>query len=55
LFGFFFIAFIALEIWQGDSAMLPPRVFAQRSVLATVLFCFTTSGASFTFSYYIPM
>lgn len=55
LFGLFGIAFIAIEIWQGDKSMLPPRIFTQRSIAGAVLFCFCTSGASFLLLYYIPI
>ncbi|KAK9774991.1 putative Major facilitator superfamily (MFS) profile domain-containing protein [Seiridium cardinale] len=55
LFGVLGIAFIAVEIWQGDEALLPPRVFTQRSLLAAVFFCFCSSGSSFTFAYYVPI
>lgn len=55
LFGLFGIGFIAIEIWQGDKSMLPPRIFTQRSIAGAVLFCFCTSGASFLLLYYIPM
>jgi len=54
LFILFGIAFIAIEIWQGDRSMLPPRIFTQRSVAGAVLFCFCTSGSSFLLLYYIP-
>ncbi|KAG6366821.1 hypothetical protein INS49_001002 [Diaporthe citri] len=55
LFALLGIAFIGLELWQGDKSMLPARVFAQRSVAGAVLFCFCTSGASFLLLYYIPI
>ncbi|KAK6066687.1 major facilitator superfamily transporter [Seiridium cupressi] len=55
LFGVLGIAFIAVEIWQVDEALLPPRVFTQRSLLAAVFFCFCSSGSSFTFAYYVPI
>lgn len=55
LFGVLAVAFLLIEIWEGDDAMLPARVFAQRSTIFAVLFSFCTSGASFLLIYYIPM
>lgn len=48
------IAFIALEFWQGEKAMLPSRIFTQRSVSYASLYGFCSSGAIYVLTYYIP-
>lgn len=55
LFGVLVLAFIAVEWWVGDDAMVPKRVVKQRSVVASVLFAFTNGGSCYLFAYYIPM
>ncbi|MCJ1378981.1 hypothetical protein MMC17_002080 [Xylographa soralifera] len=55
LFGLLSLAFVGIEFMQGERAMLPPRVFCQRSIVFASLFSFCTSGASFALIYYVPV
>ncbi|KAI1811941.1 MFS general substrate transporter [Poronia punctata] len=55
LFVLLFAAFIGVQIWQDDRAMLPRRVLTQRSVIFASIFAFGTSGASFLLVYYVPI
>lgn len=55
LFGALGLAFVAIEIKQGSKAMLPARVFTQRSVLCATFFAFCTAGAAFVLTYYLPL
>lgn len=55
VFGVLGLAFIRIEIWQNTKAMLPPRVFTQRTVLCSSLFSFLTAGAIFVLTTYFPM
>lgn len=48
------VAFIALEFRQGEKAMLPSRIFTQRSVSYASLYGFCSSGAIYVLTYYIP-
>lgn len=48
------VAFIALEFWQGEQAMLPSRIFTQRSVSYASLYGFCSSGAIYVLTFYIP-
>jgi hypothetical protein len=55
LFAVLGVAFIAIEIRQNAKAMLPARVFAQRTVLCASFFSFATAGAIFVLTTYFPM
>jgi hypothetical protein len=57
LVGFVLIvlALIAIEIWQGERAMLTPRLLRQRTVLVPGLWGFFFAGAYFITLYYLPI
>ncbi|KAJ5979471.1 MFS toxin efflux pump [Penicillium viridicatum] len=55
LCGLLAIAFALTEIWQGPKALLPPRVFTQRTVSAASFYGFCTTGAIFVLTYYLPI
>ena len=55
LSGILGLAFIAIKIRQGSKAMLPSRIFIQRTVSCASFFAFTTAGAISVLSYYLPM
>ncbi|KAJ5197645.1 MFS toxin efflux pump [Penicillium cf. viridicatum] len=55
LCGGFAIAFALTEVWQGPKALLPPRVFTQRTVSAASFYGFCTTGAIFVLTYYLPI
>jgi MFS family permease len=49
------IAFIALELYLGDTGMVPPRLIKQRSVWVGAWFQFFFGGAYFLTLYYLPI
>jgi MFS family permease len=54
VFGVLGVAFIVIEFWQGEKAMLPSRIFTQRSISYASLYGFCTSGAIYVLTYYLP-
>jgi MFS family permease len=55
VFGVLIIAFVGIQIWRGEDATVPPRIFMQRSILAGVGFGICLGGAFFLFIYYLPI
>jgi hypothetical protein len=57
LVGFVLILFalIIVEIWQGERAMLTPRLMRQRVVWVNSVWGFFSAGAYFTTLYYLPI
>lgn len=55
LAGLLFIAFVGLQIRQGDKATVPPSVAKQRTIWACSIFCFFLFGSFLAFTYYIPI
>lgn len=55
LSGLLFAGFVALQIWQGDRATVPPSVAKQRTIWACSIFCFFLFGSFLAFTYYIPI
>lgn len=49
------IVFAAWQLFQGDRAMLPPRLLAVRAILVSALFTFFFSGSFFLTIYYLPI
>lgn len=49
------IALIAAEIWQGERAMLTPRLVRQRTVWVNGVWGFLITGAYFVTLYYLPI
>ncbi len=54
-FGLMVIALIIVEIWQGERAMLTPRLMRQRTVWVNSLWGFFFAGAYFITLYYLPI
>lgn len=48
------ISFVVIEFWQGEKAMLPSRIFTQRTVSYASLYGFCTSGAIYVLTFYLP-
>jgi MFS family permease len=48
------VTFIVIEFWQGEKAMLPSRIFTQRSISYASLYGFCSSGAIYVLTYYLP-
>lgn len=55
VFGVLIIAFVGIQIWKGEDATVPPRIFRQRSILAGTWFGICLGGAFFLFIYYLPI
>lgn len=55
LFGLLLIAFIALQLWGGENATIPPRVLKQRSVLSGAFYMFCVGAHFFVLVYYLPI
>lgn len=53
--GVLFNMFIGTEIWQGEGAIVPPRIFKQKNILAGVFFSFCLGASLMTTVYYLPI
>lgn len=47
--------FIAWQVYSGDAALLPPKVFTQRSVQGGVFYTFLATGSMVVMVYYLPI
>lgn len=47
--------FIAFEIWQGERAMITPRLFKERTLYVASIYAFFFAGAYFILIYYLPI
>jgi MFS family permease len=54
-FFLFLIAFLVWEVFLGERAMVPPRLFKQRFLWAGAFFQFFFAGGYFLLLYYIPI
>ena len=55
LFGLLFFAFLAIEYYSGDRALLQPRLLKQRTIAAMSAYIFAVSGCFFILLYYLPI
>ena len=55
LAGLLLIGFVVIQIWKGETATVPPRIFWRRSVIAGCYFGLCLGGAFFIFIYYLPI
>ncbi|MCJ1439371.1 hypothetical protein MMC27_008763 [Xylographa pallens] len=57
LVGFVFLAFLFIvnETWQGERALMVPRILRQRTIATCCIYVFFQSGGNFLFTYYIPI
>ena len=55
VFGVLLIIFVGVQMWRGEDATVPPRIFMQRSILAGVWYGICLGGAFFLFIYYLPV
>ena len=55
LFGAFLIAFVAIEIYLKENALVPPRIASQRTIAFACLFGALIGGSFFIFVYYVPI
>lgn len=54
-FALLLILFIASQIWLGERATLPPRLFKNRTILSATFFVLFFGGAIFSLMYYLPI
>jgi MFS family permease len=54
-FGLMVLALIAIEIWQGERAMLTPRLMRQRTVWVNSVWGFFFAGSCFVNLYILPI
>jgi hypothetical protein len=54
MFCILILSFIGIQIWQGDKATVPPKIFV-RSVAAGAWFGICLGGAFFTLIFYLPV
>ncbi|ERT01379.1 MFS gliotoxin efflux transporter GliA [Sporothrix schenckii 1099-18] len=54
-FGVILLVFAAWQVFQGERAMITPRLLRQRSVWVSSLFTFHFAGAYFLIVYFLPV
>lgn len=55
LFGVLLVIFVLWQIHKGEQALVPPRIFTQRSVLAGFLWTMSMSAGMMVMLYYLPI
>lgn len=55
VFGVLISVFIWLQFYNKENAMIPPRLFKNRTISAAVAFNFCVAGAFFILAYYVPI
>ncbi|KAH8586190.1 major facilitator superfamily domain-containing protein [Bisporella sp. PMI_857] len=50
-----FVTFVFWEIYQGERAMVVPRIFKQREIWVSCIFQFFYAGAYFVILFYLPI
>lgn len=53
--GLLFITFAANEYWQGERAMVVPRLIARRDLMLSAIYSTLLPGAFFAMIYYMPI
>ncbi|KAI1368316.1 major facilitator superfamily domain-containing protein [Xylaria arbuscula] len=53
-FGLIIIVFVGTQIYRGEDATIPPRIFARREVLTSVLFQAIFTMGLYAHFYYLP-
>ncbi|KAG4257715.1 hypothetical protein FPRO04_13396 [Fusarium proliferatum] len=48
-------AFVAVQVWKGDKATVPPRIIRQRTLVSASVFTLLLSAAYFAIVFYIPI
>lgn len=55
LAGLLGLAFVGVQIWLGDNATVPPKLFKQRSIAASFVYTLGVTGSMMTLTYYLPV
>lgn len=50
-----FVAFVAVQTYSGDRAMVPPRIFLNRNILGAVIFGSFMGAAFASLNYYVSL
>jgi len=53
--GAMLILFAGIQLWKGEGAILPPRLFRDRNILFAMAFAFCFGGAIFPLIYYLAL
>ena len=54
-FGVLILAFLGVQLWKGEAATVPPRIFKQRNVWAASQFASFLGASFFAMLFYIPI
>ena len=54
VFAVLFIAFVGVQLWQHERAIVPPRIIRQRSIAAGFFFSLCVGGSLMLLVYYLP-
>ncbi|KAJ9643854.1 hypothetical protein H2204_001999 [Knufia peltigerae] len=55
LSGVLAAVFVLVQAWKQENALVPPRIFLQRSIFAGIIFSFSNGGAMQTLLYFLPI
>lgn len=55
IFGICICAFIAVQVWKGDLATVPPHIIKQRSIAAAFWYSICNGGTLMIVIYYLPI
>ena len=55
VFGVLLIAFVGIQVWNGEHATIPYRIFSQRSIAAGMFFSLCLGGSLMLLVYYLPL
>ncbi|KAL8829338.1 MAG: hypothetical protein Q9191_002067 [Dirinaria sp. TL-2023a] len=55
MFGVLLATFVAVQVWQGEAATVPPRIARERSVAFGTWFAICMGGTYYVFIYYLPI
>ncbi|TPX24525.1 hypothetical protein DIZ76_013872 [Coccidioides immitis] len=55
LFAILISVFIGIQIYKGDNATVPPRIFTQRSIASAAFFALTLGSSFFIIVFYLPI
>ncbi|KAF2684726.1 MFS general substrate transporter [Lentithecium fluviatile CBS 122367] len=53
--GVLIIAFLTIQVWKGENATVPPRVFANRNVWGSAWYIAMLGASFFILVYYLPI
>jgi MFS family permease len=54
-FGILIVVWIIIQFWKGDSATVPPRLLAKRSIASAAWFAFSMGSSFLVLIFYLPV